>query len=157
MGVVLRPMTEATYGEYLREHEEEYARDRMITDWESFDDALRTTRAQHEALLPQGLNTPCHYFFTIEDENLGQPVGYVWFTCRPPSEELFLYHIRINEAERRKGYGRSALAAIDARAKELGCRAVWLNVMAHNPSAVEFYKAQGYRIAAMHMSKHFDE
>ena len=43
MGVVLRPMTEDTYRTYLPEHEEEYARDRMITDQESFEDALRTT------------------------------------------------------------------------------------------------------------------
>jgi len=156
MGVVLQPMTEETYRTYLPEHEDEYARDRMITDRESFEEALRTTRAQHEALLPQGLSTPGQYFFTIEDESLGQQVGYVWFACRPPSSELFLYHIRINEAERRQGYGKAALAAIDQKAKELGCRAVWLNVMAHNQSAIDFYRSQGYRVAALHMSKQWD-
>ena len=54
MHIVLRPMTEDTYQTYLREHEEEYARDRMITDRENFEDALRTTCAQLAALLPQG-------------------------------------------------------------------------------------------------------
>ena len=156
MGVVLRPITEDTHRAYLREHEDEYARDRMITDRESFEEALRTTRAQHEALLPQGLSTPGHYFFTVEDESRGQQVGYVWFACRPPNHELFLNHIRINQSERRKGYGQSALAAIDQKAKELGCRAVWLNVMSHNKGAIDFYLAQGYGIAALHMSKHWE-
>ncbi len=155
MDVVLRPMTEDAYRSYLREHEEEYARDRMITDQESFEEALHTTRAQHEALLPDGLSTPGHQFFTVEDDRGGH-VGYVWFFVRPSSSELFLYHILIHPSERRKGYGQSALAAIDQKAKELGCRAVWLNVMAHNQGAIDFYLAQGYRIATVHMSKHLD-
>ena len=83
-------------------------------------------------------------------------MGYVWFACRPPAHELFLYHIRIKPAERRKGYGQAALAAIDQKAKELGCRAVWLNVFAHNQNAIDFYLSQGYRMAAIHMSKHWD-
>src|SRR5271155_1487676 len=121
-----------TFGTYLREHEEEYARDRMITDRESFEEALRTTRSQHEAMLPQGLRTPGHYFFTVEDEEEGREVGYVWFACRPPGVQLSLYHILIKQADRRRGYGRSVLSAIEERAKELGCQVVWLNVMGHN-------------------------
>jgi ribosomal protein S18 acetylase RimI-like enzyme len=156
MGIVLRHMTEETFQAYLREHEEEYARDRMITDQESYDEALRTTRAQHETLLPQGLSTPGHFLFTVEDESRGLAVGYVWYACQPRSQELFLYHIVINKAERRQGHGQSALVAVEQKARELGCRAVWFNVMAHNQGAIDFYQAQGYRIAAMHMCKHLE-
>jgi hypothetical protein len=78
-------MTEDTYRTYLRDHEEEYARDRMITDLESFDEAMRTTRAQHEAQLPQGLSTPDRYFFLVEDESRSGTVGYLWFADRPSS------------------------------------------------------------------------
>lgn len=156
MRVILRPMTEDVYQTYLQEHEEEYARDRVITDQESFELALRTTRAQHEAMLPQGLRTPGHYFFTVEDEEQNRVVGYLWFACRQPNSELFLYHILIKPASRRQGYGRLALQAVDEKAKELGCRAIWLNVMAHNQDAIAFYHANGYRSAAMHMSKHFE-
>ena len=52
MDIVLRPMTEDTYRSYLREHEEEYARDRMITDRESFEEALQHDRDQHHACCP---------------------------------------------------------------------------------------------------------
>jgi ribosomal protein S18 acetylase RimI-like enzyme len=154
MGIALRPMTETTYRAYLSEHEAEYARDRMLTDLESFEEALRTTRAQHEALLSQGLTTPGHQFFTVEDETQVQQVGYVWFFVRSSSRELFLYHILVRPSARRKGYGRSALAAVEQKAKELGCRAIWLNVMAHNPGAIDFYRSQGYCVATMHMRKH---
>jgi ribosomal protein S18 acetylase RimI-like enzyme len=152
MPVALRPMTPAVYQAYLQEHEEDYARDRMITDRQSFEQALQTTRAQHQATLPQGLQTPDHYFFTVEDEQ--RPVGYVWFSCRPSTGQLFLYHILIKAPERRRGYGRLALQAIERKAQELGCRAIWLNVMAHNPGAIDFYLANGYQTAAIHMSKH---
>jgi ribosomal protein S18 acetylase RimI-like enzyme len=56
---------------------------------------------------------------------------------------LSLSHLG-KEAERRRGYGRSVLEALDDKAKELGCRAIWLNVMAHNQGAIDFYRAQGY-------------
>jgi ribosomal protein S18 acetylase RimI-like enzyme len=149
-------MTEDTYQIYIREHEEEYARDRMITDRESYEHALQATRAQHAVMLPQGLKTPDQFFFLIKDEGSARVVGYLWFSFRRASRELYLCHILIKEAERRRGYGRSALEALDDKAKELGCRAIWLNVMAHNQGAIDFYRALGYGVGAMHMSKHYD-
>jgi ribosomal protein S18 acetylase RimI-like enzyme len=153
MRVVLQPMTEETFQIYLREHEDEYARDRMITDQESFEEALRVTQSQHEALLPQGLQTPGHYFFVVLDENQNKHVGYVWFACRPSSPQLSLYHILIKKADRRKGFGRSVLSMIEQRARQNGCQVVWLNVMGHNQGAIDFYHACGYRVAAMHLNK----
>jgi ribosomal protein S18 acetylase RimI-like enzyme len=149
-------MTEDAYQIYLREYEEEYARDRMITDRESFEDALRTTRAQHAAMLPQGLKTPDQFFFLVADKGSGRAVGHLWFSFRRASRELYLCHILIKKAERRRGYGRSVLEALDDKAQELGCRAIWLNVMAHNQGAIDFYRTQGYRVGAVHMSKHYD-
>jgi ribosomal protein S18 acetylase RimI-like enzyme len=154
--IVLRPMTEDAYQTYLREHEEEYARDRTVTDRENFEDALRSARAQHAALLPQGLKTPDQYFFLVEDKGSARIVGYLWFAFRPANHELYLYHILIKKAERRQGYGRSVMEALDEKARELGCRAIWLNVMAHNQGAIDFYRAQGYRVGAVYMSKHRD-
>jgi ribosomal protein S18 acetylase RimI-like enzyme len=146
-------MTEEIFQVYFREHQEEYARDRMITDQESFEIAMQTTRAQNEEMLPHGLRTPDHYFFTVHDEEQSKQVGYVWFACRPPNPQLSLYHILIDKADRRKGYGRSVLLAIENKAKELGCQVIWLNVMGHNRGAIDFYVTQGYHVAAMHMNK----
>jgi GNAT superfamily N-acetyltransferase len=154
MRVALRPMNEETFRVYMREHEEGYARDRMIVDGETFDEAMRKTRAQHESELPEGMLTPGHYFFTVWDEERNGEVGYVWLARRTASPEvLWLFHILIKEAERRKGYGRLMLAAMEEKAKELGCRVVWLNVMGHNSGAMEFYRACGYRVGAVHMNK----
>src|SRR5262249_57599553 len=99
-------MTEDAYQIYLREHEEEYARDRMITDRESFEDALRTTRVQHAAMLPQGLKTPDQFFFVIADKGSGRVVGYLWFSLRRPSRQLYLCHIFINEPDLPRRYRR---------------------------------------------------
>jgi ribosomal protein S18 acetylase RimI-like enzyme len=128
----------------------------MMTDRESFEEALRTTRTQHQVMLPQGLRTPGHYFFTVQDADQDKQVGYVWFACRPSSPELSLYHILIKQPDRRKGYGRSVLLAIEGKAKELGRKIIWLNVIGHNQGAIDFYIANGYRIAAMHMNKFLD-
>jgi ribosomal protein S18 acetylase RimI-like enzyme len=153
MPVILQPMTQETFHTYLREHQAEYARDRMITDHETFEAALQTTRTQHESMLPHGLQTPGHYFITIHDEHQNNQVGYVWFACHPSTRELSLYHILIKPADRRKGYGRSTLSAIEDKARELGRTVIWLNVMAHNQPAIDFYRACGYHVAAMHMNK----
>jgi predicted acetyltransferase len=110
-------MTEDAYQIYLREHEEEYARDRMITDRESFEDALQATRAQHAAMLPQGPKTPDQFFLVVADKGSDRMVGYLWFCFRCASRELYLCHILIKEAERRRGYGRSVLEALDDKAQ----------------------------------------
>jgi hypothetical protein len=48
-------MTEDAYQIYLREHEEEYPRARMITDQES----------SRMPMLPQGLETPDQFVFVV--------------------------------------------------------------------------------------------
>ena len=111
---------------------------------------LQTTWAQNAAMLPQGLKTPDQFFSAVADKGSGRMVGYLWFSFRRASRELYLCHILI------EGYGRSVLEALDDKAKELGCRAIWLNVMAHNQGAIDFYRAQGYRVGAVDMSKHHD-
>jgi ribosomal protein S18 acetylase RimI-like enzyme len=146
-------MDDGAFRIYLQAHEQEYARDRMITDYQTLEEALATTRTQHTAMLPHGLQTPGHFFCTACDADRDIEVGTVWFACPESSVELFVYHIQVHPERRRQGYGRAILGAIEERAKELGRRVVWLNVMGHNHSAIDFYLACGYRIAAMHLNK----
>ena len=128
----------------------------MKTDYESYGDALKTTQEQHRSILSKGLSTPNHYFYIIETDQGGRgrkEVGQLWLSVKAECREAFLYHIIIHEPERRKGYGLLALALIEQRAKDLGCRILWLNIMAHNDAAKKLYLSGGYQVAAMHMNK----
>jgi hypothetical protein len=78
-------MTEDAYQIYLREHEEEYPRARMITDQES----------SRMPMLPQGLETPDQFVFVVGGKGSGRMVGYVWFSLRRASRELYLCHILV--------------------------------------------------------------
>lgn len=50
MRVVLQPMTEEIFRTYMSGHQEEYARDRVISDGEILEGALRTVRTQQEQI-----------------------------------------------------------------------------------------------------------
>lgn len=151
MALTLKAMQSSDYRTYMEFHEVEYAQDRMITDFETFDEALEKVREQMRATLPQEQNTPDHHLYVVWDG--GTQVGYLWFKIKASSRELYLYHIWISPEQRRKGYGRSLLSILDDKAKEFGCRTIWLNVMGHNESAQKLYLGEGYQLAAMHMSK----
>ena len=76
-------MTDETYASYMREHEEEYARDRMKTDYESYGDALKTIQEQHRSILSKGLSTSNHYFYTLKGKQSGSEVGHIWLSTKP--------------------------------------------------------------------------
>jgi ribosomal protein S18 acetylase RimI-like enzyme len=64
-----------------------------------------------------------------------------------------VYDLFVEEHSRRRGYGRAILAAVERDLMENACRQVWLNVFGYNTSALEFYRAVGYQIGTIHMTR----
>ena len=118
------------------------------------DEALEKSRQTHSRLLPDGLKTKNHLFFKIVDEYLAR-VGTLWifsdFDAVQPTG--FIYDLIIEEAFRRKGYGKQAMTALEGKARELGLKRLALHVFAHNLSARKLYQDLGYRDKSMNMSK----
>lgn len=71
---------------------------------------------------------------------------------------LVQHHLRTGECEivvlvatdPGQGIGRSLLAAVEAVARDAGCRRLWLITTNDNRSAITFYTALGWQRAAVH-------
>ena len=148
----LREMSEEEFLNFLSVSADSYARDRMKTDFESYETALEKAIAQRNQLLPQGRKTPLHHFYHLTSEK--NPIlGSGWLKVDPTSGEAYLYQITVEESFRGQGVGKSLLQMMEAEAKRLGGRVMWLNVMAHNPVAKSLYEGAGYGTATLHMNK----
>lgn len=104
-------------------------------------------------LVPNGLATPEHYMYAIEDD--GRFAGYLWLCDRDGDlgHSLFIYAVEVNEGSRGRGLGRAAMVFAEQEAKRLGIAKVALNVFGGNEVARHLYLSLGYRETAVHMEK----
>ena len=98
---------------------------------------------------PDGKPLPGHHFFHLVGE--AGRVGVLWY--RQDDRGLWLFQVTIDPEHRRQGFGREAMALLEAEATRLGAPRIELNVFGGNEAARELYRSLGYREEAVVMSK----
>ena len=153
----LVPMTESELKTFLEKIIPEYAADKTLAgDW-SEEEALELSRKSYQKLLPQGVKTEHHYLFRIQIEETGEKIGILWMKHEAPRPHGFIFDIMLDEAKRGQGYGKQAMLAIEAVAKDLGIETIGLHVFAHNPAAMQLYKGLGYEVTSQNMVKRLSD
>lgn len=75
-------------------------------------------------------------------------VGYiiltVGFSFEFRGHDAFIDELYIAPAQRRRGFGRRAMAFVEQQAREMGVNAIHLEVDPGNDSALELYRRTGY-------------
>lgn len=119
------------------------------------DREVAQAKADHDLpqLLPDGLATPGHLMYAIEDD--GRFAGYLWLCDRDGElgHSLFVYAVEVDEEFRGRGLGRAAMVFAEEEARRLGIAKVALNVFGGNAVARQLYLALGYTETAVHMEK----
>jgi ribosomal protein S18 acetylase RimI-like enzyme len=149
---VIRPLREDEYDAFVGRGLAFYVND-MVAAGVDRDAAQAKADRDLPQILPQGLATPDHSMYAIEDE--GRFAGYLWL-CDRDSElghSLFVYAIEIDEEFRGRGLGRAAMVFAEEEAKRLGIAKVALNVFGGNEVARRLYRSLGYQETAIHMEK----
>jgi len=113
-------------------------------------EAEQKATSDHAALLPEGRPLEGHHLFVVEDEHEAA-IGHLWYAERDP--DVFLYSVELDENARGRGYGREAMQAFEALARDRGAAGIWLNVFGGNDVARALYRSLGYAEASVHMSK----
>ena len=147
--VTLRPLREDEYGAWDAEHRREYARGLVEHAGLTQAEAEAKVARDIPAALPDGLATPDVHVWAAEAD--GRRVGTVFFGLR--GTEAWLYEITIDEGERGRGYGRSAMLALEEEVRALGHDRLALNVWGGNEVARGLYRSLGYAEQAVHMRK----
>lgn len=76
----------------------------------------------------------------------GEPCGYS--AAVPDNTGLFLSKLYVRQSCRGRGIARAMVDRIDARAKQMGARRVWLKCNRHNTDSLAAYERLGFHIAS---------
>ena len=118
------------------------------------EDAAREKAARDfPNLLPNGVDTEGQDLYTVVSD--GEPVGVLWLCEREidGGRVLFIYDVRLHEAQRGKGFGRATMQLVEDEARRRGIPQITLNVFGGNEVARSLYRSLGYDEIAVYMSK----
>ncbi len=154
----LKKMTATAFATYLDQAIADYARDNVESGRWPAEGALERSRADHQKLLPQGLDTPDQHLFEITHPGTGDTVGMVWLAVDSAysSGSAFIYDIEVQARFRRQGHARRALEELEAMARNWGKRSIGLHVFRQNTGAQALYAALGYQTVSSNMVKALD-
>ncbi len=125
----------------------EYAKDFIKSNNYTEEMALKRAEEDMNNIIPQGLDTPNNYFFSIVNENK-EDVGYIWYMLEG-NKDAFLCDLYIKEDFRRKGYAGQTLERMEDEVKKLGCKTITLNVFDFNIEARGLYEKCGYKLGVI--------
>lgn len=121
------------------------------------DEAPQKAAEAYKALLPNGLDTPDHYIYEVQGEVGGKTVAaghvWLWINTKIVPKKGYIYDIAMSAEHRGMGFGKAAMLAIEAKAKELGAAAIGLHVFAYNENAHALYKKLDYAYVGHMMEK----
>lgn len=149
---VIRPLREGEYDGFIARGMAFYVDDMVRA---GIDRGVAQAKADTDLpqLLPDGLATPNHFMYAIEDD--GRFAGYLWLCDRDGElgHSLFVYAVEIDQEFRGRGLGRAAMVFAEEEAQRLGIAKVALNVFGGNDVARGLYLSLGYTETAVHMEK----
>ncbi|WP_335871734.1 GNAT family N-acetyltransferase [Bacillus sp. 2205SS5-2] len=104
-------------------------------------------------MLKDGLSSEGQYLYNVEDVNLNEKVGILWYSIIPEIKQAHLNHILIEESRRGKGYGSKTLEKLQDMLKEDGIKSIGLSVFGRNEGSYRLYKKLGYSMTRISMEK----
>ena len=157
--MMLRPMSEDEYPGYLEYFIPDYAQEIASNYGLSAEDALARAKQEIAHDLPQGVNTPGHILLSVllcSDEK-EKPVGYLWYKPDPLMQTVFIYDFYIFSDYQGQGLGKQALPIFEQYLREQGFKQMRLRVAGDNARAQYLYKASGFGVTGINMSKTITE
>lgn len=158
VSVRLEPMTQEQYDAYRPVAEADYGRSIARSGAMAGADAVQRAKDDFDRLLPDGLRSEGHVFFTAYDAESGDPVGMLWLHLEEKSDGLnaFGYDFEVREDLRRHGYGRAVMVAAEEELRRRGVVSVGLNVFGFNAGAQSLYEQMGFEVTNVLMRKRLD-
>lgn len=150
----LRPITADEFTRWREQTLPAYAADKVRPGRWAESESLVEAEKELLTLLPAGLDSPGHIFFTIESGD-GTPVGVIWIakTERTFGPIGYIYDLVVWPEHRRKGHAAQAMRALETEATSLGFYGLALHVFGHNTSAQDLYIKLGYQPTNINMFK----
>src|SRR5689334_5094094 len=142
---VLRRMSHSEYATWVAETIPVYAAEKVASGQWSEDTAMELSKKEYDGLLPNGVESPENYLFTVLDQ-AGTPVGALWFAVKTRfnARVAFVFDLSVLEKHRRQGHARRAFLALEQEVRNLGLAGIALHVFGHATGARALYAGLGY-------------
>jgi ribosomal protein S18 acetylase RimI-like enzyme len=143
--ITLEPLSQTELDAYLENAIREYADALVRAGNLQAEGALERSREEFAKLLPQGVETPKQYLYSIRVES-GESIGILWFADRRETMEqgAFIYDFVIQPERRGRGYGAQAMRALEDKVRAIGLSRISLHVFGENHIARGLYTKMGY-------------
>ncbi len=153
--VKLIPLSKSEFTEYWKNDIQRYAGENVKAKYWDKEGAVQRSKLEHKRILPEGLATPNHYFYSIIAPEKEEKVGTVWFFLQKQAKPAtcFIYDLFIFVKHRRKGFGAEALRAVEETVSKKGIRSLALHVFTHNKAAKCLYEKAGFKASGISMMK----
>ncbi|MER3384222.1 GNAT family N-acetyltransferase [Pectobacterium aroidearum] len=153
--VNLTDMAEGDYPEYRQFFILEYAQDLQASRGYDAEKARAIATQSIDIALPQSVHTAANKLWCIHSaENEDAVIGYLWVILK--ENAAWVSDFCLLPAWRGRGFGKAALAAMDAALVALGIGEIGLRVAVHNPVARALYEKSGFQITGFNMHKHLE-
>ena len=139
-------MTEPEYAAWLVATIPAYAADKVASGQWSEEESLELSRKEYAELLPQGLQTPDNFLFSIIDSH-AIAVGVLWFAVKTRSSVRIanVFDVSVWPKRRREGHAFRAFTALEDEVRKLGLSGIALHVFGHNKGAQALYAKLGFQ------------
>ncbi len=140
-----RPMTPVELGPWTDVQVQAYAQDNLARSGGDLELATRRSRTDFARLLPDGLETPNTSLVVLTSGE--ERVGHLWLAHHHREPDLsFVFDVEVSEPFHGRGFGRAAMVAADALARDAGDTRIGLHVFAGNGTARRLYRTHGYTV-----------
>lgn len=155
-GIELAAMSADQFEKWKPSNIADYAKQHTIGGKWTAKDSLRLAREEFDRLLPQGVATPDHRFFSMVLLPDRKVVGMLWVKVeREPRLASFIYMIEVFKPFRRRGFASQAMRLLEKDVRRLGHESIHLHVFGHNAAARSLYERLGYLPTNVLMRKRF--
>lgn len=157
--ITLVPMTESDFVEFSAYTIKSYADGKILAGEWLPEEGEQNATEQFRKLLPEGMATANHFFYTIVDPELSQSVGSIWYQIRgrETKQDAFILDLVIHERFQNRGYGTQTLQMLEARLRAMNVEKVSVRVSGQNTGSRRLNERLGYRITSIYMSKRLGE
>lgn len=153
--IQLRNMSADEFADYVAYFVPDYAAE--ISS--NYDVDMKTAQERAESAvevdLGMGVETPGQVLLcaTVEGDKSGDLVGYMWCTLNCAEKFVFISDFYILPNYRGRGYGQSALIALERRYINTGYGEIRLRVATDNKAAEHMYLKAGYLPTGINMRR----